>query len=388
MKLTASLLGRVSLRWADEALQVRSKKALALLVYLTRQSGGASREALALLLWGPGKLNSVRQALYELRKLPGAERWLFDDPERVRVGAETDVARLEAALADGRVADAVTLYGGPFLGELTVENAPNFDEWAHAERERLANAFVGAQFTRLETLENAQKFEDALTLAGNILDQDNLNESAHRAVMRLLHRAGRPEAAVEQFERLREALRDELGVEPLPETLALLGDVENARGGGVRRALLLTGSNAAVPGGAEHFVGREGDLARAAGVLEAGSLLVHGFGGVGKTAFAAELARVYLPGGVLWLDVGADGFEDAANALAAALGQGKKARRRRGQNGHTQNRFARGPRRPARPRRREELLHARQTARRAAHGSKAPRHESQPLRPHAPARAG
>ena len=339
LMLEAQLLGQTSFSCAGEVLEVRSKKALAMLAYLCQHPDGASREALALLLWESGKLGSVRQALYELRKLPGVESWLVDEPERVRVKAVTDAARFETAWQNGRTDDAVALYSGTFLNALIMEGAPNFTEWLLSERERLASTFSEAQFARLETLEGAERFEDALSLARTVLAVDDLNESAHRAAMRLEHRAGRPEAAVEQFEVLREILRDQLGVEPLPETLALLGDIENARSGGMRRALLL-GSDAVLPGEAEHFIGRSAELARAEEMLSAGSLLVHGFGGVGKTAFAAELAKAYAPEGVLWLEVGADSPEDAASALAAALGGEKRLARRRGQDERAQQPLA------------------------------------------------
>ena len=87
------ILGALSVRWADEVLQPPTRKAAAALAWLAAQPRPASREALAALLWGEGKLRNVRQALYRLRKLPGAAEWLVEDGS----GAlSLRVARLDA----------------------------------------------------------------------------------------------------------------------------------------------------------------------------------------------------------------------------------------------------------------------------------------------------
>ena len=84
-------------------------------------------------------------------------------------------------------------------------------------RERVAQA-------RLDAAEAA--FADAdfgagLAHAQRVLAGDPLDERAHRLVMLSLYASGRRHAALQAFDRCRAVLRDELGVDPLPETHAL-----------------------------------------------------------------------------------------------------------------------------------------------------------------------
>ena len=89
--LTVTMLGGLRFTWQGEELVPQSRKGAALLVLLARSHKSVEREELAELLWEPGKLASVRQALYELRKLPGADGWLIEDGSTVRLVSESDV---------------------------------------------------------------------------------------------------------------------------------------------------------------------------------------------------------------------------------------------------------------------------------------------------------
>lgn len=96
MPLRASLLGPVQLFYMGEELRPSSRKALCLIVVLALRGRPVLREELAELLWGPGKLRNLRQALYQLKALPGAEEWLEVGDQHVRLLAETDVQELIA----------------------------------------------------------------------------------------------------------------------------------------------------------------------------------------------------------------------------------------------------------------------------------------------------
>jgi DNA-binding SARP family transcriptional activator len=133
---------------------LRTRKAGALLVYLTVTGRPQPREALAGLLCGgvPDAFarGSLRQTLANLRHLMGAHLETTPTAAAVRpVGVWTDAAAFEALLAErapgagedisgatglGRLRAAVALYGGDFLAGTAVPDAPAFDEWAAAER--------------------------------------------------------------------------------------------------------------------------------------------------------------------------------------------------------------------------------------------------------------
>jgi len=147
-----------------------------------------------------------------------------------------------------------------------------------------------------------------------------LRERLVAALMRALAAAGRDTEALLVYERTRETLADQLGVDPSPELSALhvallrgdLGRREENRKTNVRAELT-------------SFVGRDADVAAVRELIGEHRLTtLTGPGGSGKTRLATETARTLLgdlPDGV-WLvelaAIGADG--DVAQATLAALG--------------------------------------------------------------------
>ena len=313
--LQAKLLGFPLFTFSGEVIEPSSRKAVALLCYLAAQSGSVSREHLAELLWGTGKLNNVRQALYELRQLPGADTWLHDDAEMVQVRAQSDLAAFETALEQEDFGNALEHYEAGFLTSIKI-NVPAFNDWLEVERSRLSQLYTEAQTAYLETLEIKGDFAEALGVARRILADDLLNETAHRAVIKLEYLQGNIEAALEQFEICRLKLKEELSVEPLPETLALLAEIEQGGAGSGKRAQVLE-TPADISALPASLIGRDELIASAKNYLDEHSrVLVHGFGGIGKTALAASISEGYLDRGkVLWLELGQADPNSALDAL-------------------------------------------------------------------------
>jgi DNA-binding SARP family transcriptional activator len=105
------------------------------------------------------------------------------------------------------------LYTGPFLEGL-------YEPWADQRRE----GFVRRYLDLLRRLADAQvEIGDsgrALDSYRALLVSDPLQERVHVAVMRLYARQARRDLVRKQYDRLSDLLREELGVEPLPETTA------------------------------------------------------------------------------------------------------------------------------------------------------------------------
>ena len=291
------------------------RKALALLCYLAIEKTAFSREDLAELLWGPGKLNNLRQALYKLRQLPASDSWLIDD-DLVSVKLETDLEAFEGYLREHKITAALELWQGGVLPGFKVKAEP-FMNWLELERSRFAQLYDEARLLHLETLEAEGQNELALEQARQLLEADPLNETLHRCIMRLEHARGKTEAALEQFERLRQLLKEELELEPLEETLELLLEIEQG-GAGAGKLAQLSDQKETLPHRAEAFMGREAFVKEAQDALHQNKrLLIQGFGGIGKSALAAQLALGYLEQGkVLWLELGQT---DAATLINAIL---------------------------------------------------------------------
>ena len=174
------------------------------------------------------------------------------------------------------------------------------------------------------------RFERARVYAEALTARNPLDEAAVRLLMRLEHDSGHPENVQRAFDRCRAALLD-LGGEPDAETLKVRRELLGMDGGGARGILLGPGDK--VAGRAAQLFGREALLERLDTEVRERPVLLHGFGGVGKTALAAELAVSWLTGGkaegkagekvegkVLWLQAGLATAAELVEAAGQALG--------------------------------------------------------------------
>ena len=313
--LRLRLLGRFDAQREDGApLPSLGGKSQALLAYLALPLGERHlRDQLAALLWGDlpaaRARRSLRQVLFGLRRaLHGVEPLRLDgdavalDPALVDV----DVGRFEQALADGTPASlqqAAALYGGDLLAGLVVQ-APPFEEWLAVERERLRERAIEGLARLCAHQRNGGAHEAAVDTALRLLALDPLQESIHRALMRLYADLGRRGAALRQYQACVAALQRDLGVEPDDETKLLYQDIQRR----VRPAAL---SPFAVEAREPHppelpplllsiegaLVGRERERAHVLAALDAAwagagrVIAVLGEAGIGKSRLVAELAE-------------------------------------------------------------------------------------------------
>lgn len=132
--LDAFLLGPPQFEHDGADVVPPSGKAAALLTFLA-VTGRRSRDDLCALLWGPGRLQNLRQELHVLRQLPGAEAWLVADRSHVEVNAKTDVTALRNAVSEGH--DPSRWWRGEPGEGLDRISAPAFVEWLEHLREEL-----------------------------------------------------------------------------------------------------------------------------------------------------------------------------------------------------------------------------------------------------------
>ncbi|HMQ51597.1 MAG TPA: tetratricopeptide repeat protein [Anaerolineae bacterium] len=324
------MLGKLQVWRGDEPVEkFVSAKARALLCYLALAEQPQSRHVLAGLLWGEdsdenAKL-SLRVALSNLRQqLPDA---LIADRQTVAFNRELDywldVEAFEAGLRhEGpdrpeTLEQVVELYRGEFLADLHVDGAPAFEEWLLVERERLGMLALGAMQQVAEERLSHGDPAHAVETYQRMLALDPLQESIHCKLMLALAHQGRYTAAMAQYQRCRQILEEELGVEPMPETTELAQRIQVARSRPQRHNLPLVHTP---------FIGREFEVQRLTRMLldpEKQLITVVGPGGAGKTRLTLEVAatqvNAFLDGVVFVSLAPLDEPTGVAAAVALAL---------------------------------------------------------------------
>ncbi|NLS79821.1 MAG: tetratricopeptide repeat protein [Chloroflexi bacterium] len=307
-RLHLLLLGPFQAMLDDQPLRaLESDKGRALLAYLAVEFGRAHpREELAALLWpdcapAAGRAN-LRNALSDLRAaLRDRERQppaLQATPAAIAFRPTADDQVDALAFAElleepsvGRLEAAVGLYRGDFLLGLAPKGCPAFEDWLLLMRERLRRGYLEALRQLVAIYQARGQGERALEAARCWAEADPYDEGAQRELMQLLALAGQRSAALAQYEKCKQALSAELGVEPEAATTQLY---EQIRAGRQDRAEAAPPS-ARLPTPLLPLIGRERELALVRMWLrepENRLVTILGPGGAGKTRLAVEAARL------------------------------------------------------------------------------------------------
>ncbi len=227
--LKVRVFGFPEFRLGDRVITVQMQKSAAILSYLAVTRRPASRQRLAEMLWSHEGAKNLRHQLHRLRKLAGAGEWLQAE-EWIRLRVSSDLDDFERAVRERCYTQAFALYMGEpnkaLLLGIEPQDAPEFFEWRDLEQARLDALLYEALHSACETLEEAGHFRDALDKARRLVYLDPLDESAHRAIMRLAFRLGHTRLASKQFEACQRILKNELDLLPAPETLALVRAIQ------------------------------------------------------------------------------------------------------------------------------------------------------------------
>lgn len=242
------LLGPFSLTGpGGEAIEISSKKNRLLLAMLACAPGRSmGRDALAGLLWAGNSdeqaRNSFRQALAVLRKeLKGEDGALFAGLDGAvalhptRVAVDTDLFRADADLATRESLErAIALWRGPFLADV-VAPEPEIEQWLSEQREHFNGRYIQAMDRLTPLLSGAARID----MARRLVQADTLREESYRQLMEAFLAAGEKAQALRQYDKLRSLLRQELGVEPSPDSQALRDRVAATGNGTQHEAIRL-----------------------------------------------------------------------------------------------------------------------------------------------------
>lgn len=237
--LTLRTLGPLGLAGTEgeEVSSILSQpKRFALLIYLAVSRPGAfhRRDTLLALFWPERDEVRARNALsqslsYLRRNLPG-EILVNRSGGGVGIKAGSmvvDVLEFQAAVQEGRWADALDLYRGPFLQGFHVTEAWGFEDWLELERKRLREAAAGAAWSLAEEQVRSGAVVEAERTAQRAMDLVYTDESPVRVFMEALARAGDRVAALNFYDRFTARLREKLDMEPSTQTVEMAEAIKN-----------------------------------------------------------------------------------------------------------------------------------------------------------------
>ena len=231
--LTLRFLGPPALTVDGIPVHLPRQRSLALLAYLVLTGRPQAREELAALLAGEAtgsqERKFLRNALTTLTDQLGG--YLIADRHTIAFDGtqpyHLDLATLEAILDDNAAPEpaalewAVAQYDCELLAGLSLRDAPLFEDWLARARARVRRQLAQAAQRLLEHYLREGQLQPGITLAQRLLAIEPWQEEIHRQMMRLLARNGQRAEALAQYALCRQALADEFGVEPQPETTAL-----------------------------------------------------------------------------------------------------------------------------------------------------------------------
>lgn len=312
MTVALKLFGTPQVRLKKRWETLPFDKTSAVLCYVAAHPQGVTRGTLATLLWETDDHRAranLRQLLMRVRRSSWSLALQVTDDHVVWHGS-TDLESFWKALKNNL---ALEPFAPEFLAGFLISDAPALMDWLDLERQTLRHAWREAALQRAAVLQNLA----ALELLRLVLETDALCEDAVQAILRLSIRLEQPEMGRLAFETFEQFLQQELGLEPLPETVLLYQQ-------GQTRQTPRLEPRQTLPAPSTAFIGRDAELSALEALLESGSrcIAVIASGGMGKTRLALRTAQA-------WQDSFADGVVFASMlglhgqaALSDALLQG------------------------------------------------------------------
>jgi DNA-binding SARP family transcriptional activator/predicted ATPase len=318
MSLKIHLLGQFKLLAGDQEIELPSRPAQSLFAYLVLNAGVTHRrEKLASLIWPEANKNNarsyLRQALWRMRKAleNGSLNWSdylhitdidvsFNDQSDYWLDADQLLAAAKSDSVDEMI-QGLDLYRGELL--------PGFyEEWVILERERMQSAYHQKTNLLLDNLVQNAQWDEALKWAEQWIRLGYSPEPAFRALMLAYAGLGDQTMVSATYQRCREALDRELGLDPSPETKRLYERILLGEFDPITRLETPTFDRLVeqpsflvqeetLQGERQHFVAREGELAQLHTFLDRALgghgqvVLITGEAGSGKTALIQEFTQ-------------------------------------------------------------------------------------------------
>ncbi|HVQ18862.1 MAG TPA: BTAD domain-containing putative transcriptional regulator [Actinomycetes bacterium] len=231
-----TLFGSPRIERDGQPVRFDTRKAVALLAYLAVTQRPHRRDVLASLLWPGSDEVKARSALRRTLSVAGsvgpALKAGRDEVSLNRELLSCDVTDFRRLISRGGLASqqrAIELASDDFLAGFTLRDSPTFDDWQAATSEQLRDQLVAALSQLVAAKATTGELDAALAMTRRWLTVDPMSELAHCQLMRLLSWTDQRPLALQQYRTLTRMLDKELGVPPLPDTIALYDAIRGGR---------------------------------------------------------------------------------------------------------------------------------------------------------------
>ena len=297
----------------------RLKKARSVLKVLALTPGySVHREQAMELLWPDldpeAALNNLHHTLHVARRVlepstpaSAASSYLRLWDQRLALCPEgplwVDVEAFEEAAMMARHAmepaayrAAIDLYSGELLPQ------DRYEEWTEERRAQLRGLYLSLLLEVAGFYEERKEFGEAIEALNSVVAEDPTHEQAHAGLIRVYALLGRRREALGQYERLRDTLSREFGVEPEAASVRLHEEIwagtfppapSSLAAGSPSEELAAAGASSKhnLPLARTSFIGRERETLEVKRLLSMTRLLtLTGVGGSGKTRLALKVA--------------------------------------------------------------------------------------------------
>lgn len=179
------------------------------------------KQALASIGLPPEELLAVDEHLVALRS--AADVWIdIEAFETLLANSQKSAPQALSRQQRRELEQAVSLYRGDLLDGI-------YEDWTLYERERFRLLYMNVRHKLMLHYTHLQRYEEALAHGAGLLAIDPAREKIHRQMMRLYALTGDRNAALAQYKRCKQLLRDELDLPPMRETRDLYRQIKENR---------------------------------------------------------------------------------------------------------------------------------------------------------------
>jgi DNA-binding SARP family transcriptional activator/TolB-like protein len=262
-------LGALELTSADSravgsVLAQPRRAALLCYLALALPRGFHRRDTLFALFWpeydAEQARHALRQSVYILRRALGTKTIVSRGDEELALASDQvfcDVWAFDAAVDQGRAADALALYRGELLAGLHTSAAPDFERWLDEERSRLRQRAAEAGWALAAARERDGDAGGAAEAARGAAALSPTDETALRRLLLLLERLGDRLGAVRAYEAFVWKLQREYELQPSAETQAVVARIRAESGEGQAAAPAHRNGPSAAAGNGSSKPGRQ-----------------------------------------------------------------------------------------------------------------------------------